>query len=291
MESQLFGHVARIFSGAREHSGLLDRADGSTLFLDEIGEVPLAIQAKLLRVLETGQFWKIGANHASQVDIRLVTATNRDLAESVQQHAFRQDLYDRISVIPITLPPLRERREDIPLLLEHFLVEFNRTLGKRVSFSPAAIELLQQRSWPNNVRGLRRFVERAAVLADARTVVYSAAELARLLPAEAPPESVRAAWPEAGPGEHLEDILLAQGRANQAQLLRHLRRANGRQTKTEWARRVGLSRPVLRRELKDLIRFCLQHGVGLEFFQERVKLQPEDATSALGQESDQQGQG
>ena len=269
IESQLFGHVARIFSGARDHQGLISRAHGATLFLDEIGEVPLHMQAKLLRALETGEFWRIGANRPTKVDLRLITATNRDLAAAVRRGEFRQDLYDRISVIPLTLPPLRERPDDIPELVERFLDEFNQVFGKHVQFSGAAIRRLQQHRWPNNVRGLRAFVERLVAMTTSRSRTVETDDVGEFLPQEQP-------GTPCSPLELVEQRLMQQGWANQSRILRELRLCDERQTKAVWGARVGLSRPVFRRELKGLIGFCLQHDVPLAFFQERLKLQQED---------------
>jgi transcriptional regulator with GAF, ATPase, and Fis domain len=284
IESQLFGHVGKIFPGAREHHGLIAKANGGTLFLDEIGEVPWNMQAKLLRVLETGDYWRIGANRPSKVDLRLITATNRDLADAVRRGEFRQDLYDRISVIPITLPPLRERSEDVPVLVERFLDEFNRVLGKHVRFSSDAIQQLQQQPWPNNVRGLRRFVERVVVMTTARSRTVGPEGLRDFLPREQ-------AGTRCSSLELVEQRLMEQGRANQSRILHELRLTNERQTKSVWGERVGLSRPVFRRELKSLIGFCLQHDIPLAFFQERLKLQQEDWEYLTQQASRKQKEG
>ncbi|MEA3588245.1 nitric oxide reductase transcriptional regulator NorR [Pseudidiomarina sp. 1APP75-27a] len=166
-ESELFGHTRGAFSGAAtERAGKFDSADGGTLFLDEVGELPAAIQAKLLRALQNGEIQRLGSDTAHKVDVRIVAATNRDLQQQVKSGDFRADLYHRLSVYPLPIPPLRERREDIPLLVGHFL-ELNRArLGLRaLRLSSAAEHALVQYQWPGNVRELEHTVSRAAIKA------------------------------------------------------------------------------------------------------------------------------
>lgn len=166
LESEMFGHERGAFTDAREMKrGLLEVADGGTVFLDEIGEMPLALQPKLLRVLETRSFKRVGGTREIKVDVRVIAATNLDLARSVAEGRFREDLYYRLKVFPVAIPPLRERREDIAALAGYFLAEFGVTLKKAVKgFSPGACELMQSYAWPGNVRELRNIVERAVVL-------------------------------------------------------------------------------------------------------------------------------
>jgi len=162
-ESELFGHEKGAFTGAvGAKPGLLELADGGTLFLDEIGETEPDSQVKLLRVLETGMFFRVGGTRPRRVDVRLVAATNRDLAEAMKQSEFRQDLYYRINTITIQLPPLRERREDVALLARHF-VEGNAAYGVK-HLSPGALAALEGYSWPGNVRELLHAIERAVIL-------------------------------------------------------------------------------------------------------------------------------
>lgn len=166
MESELFGHVKGAFTGA-EHSkkGLIDEADQSSLFLDEIGEIPLELQAKLLRVIQEGDVRPIGENRPHAVDIRVIAATNRDLKKAVSDGRFREDLYYRLNVIPLVIPPLRDRREDIPLLARHFLEKTcarYQKPGKR--FSDRFMALLLDYSWPGNVREVENVIEQAVVL-------------------------------------------------------------------------------------------------------------------------------
>lgn len=161
-ESELFGHERGAFTGAdRQKKGLIEEAEGSTLFLDEIGETSPANQAKLLRVLETSTFRRLGGTRTLKADVRFVVASNRDLAEMSQAGNFRSDLYFRLASFVIRVPPLRERREDIPLLAEHFLQRFAR--GER-SLTPDALKLLMAYDWPGNVRELRNLIERAVIL-------------------------------------------------------------------------------------------------------------------------------
>jgi len=165
LESELFGHEKGAFTGAvRSHRGRFERADGGTLFLDEIGDMPLHTQAKLLRVLEEGVVERVGAEQGKRVDVRVVAATNVPLEKAVAQGRFRPDLYHRLSVLRIHLPPLRSRPEDIPALVEHFLEIFSRKYRRRIQrLTPEAISLLQSYLWPGNVRELRNVLERVFV--------------------------------------------------------------------------------------------------------------------------------
>jgi DNA-binding NtrC family response regulator len=168
LEDELFGHVKGAFTDAsRDRDGLFSAADTGTLFLDEIGEMPLSLQVKLLRVLQSQEFRRIGDDHDTRVDVRVVTATNRDLEKAVAAGVFRQDLYYRIHVFPLTLPPLRERREDVPLLAHHFLLKHRIKVGKRVEgFTPAAMAKLFAYDFPGNVRELENKVHHALVMAQ-----------------------------------------------------------------------------------------------------------------------------
>ena len=168
LESELFGHAKGAFTGATaEKRGLFEEADGGTLFLDEIGELPATLQVKLLRALQEGEIRRVGDNVARAVDVRLVAATARDLEAEVAAARFRADLYYRINVVRLHLPPLRERREDIPELVRHFMQLYGRRLGLSVTaVSPAAMRLLMEYAWPGNVRELENVIERALVLAE-----------------------------------------------------------------------------------------------------------------------------
>ncbi len=172
LESELFGHRKGSFTGATSHKkGLFEHADRGTVFLDEVAEMPLAMQAKLLRFLQTGEIRPVGSERTRCVDIRLVAATNKDLEAEVEAGRFREDLYYRLAVIPIQMPSLRDRSEDIPLLATHFLAIFARKLSKPVkSIEPAALERLCSHSWPGNVRELENCMERAVALCKGETV-------------------------------------------------------------------------------------------------------------------------
>ncbi|MDB5351601.1 MAG: response regulator with CheY-like receiver, AAA-type ATPase, and DNA-binding domain [Planctomycetota bacterium] len=166
LESELFGHVKGAFTGAdRDRVGRVQYANGGTLFLDEIGDIPMPIQVKLLRVLETGEVVRVGTNEPVKVNVRLVSATNRDLAEVIAAGKFRQDLYHRLKVVSVRLPPLRARREDMPLLIEYFLKEFSTSHHKTIKgVSPAVRKVLTGYSWPGNVRELRNTIESMIVI-------------------------------------------------------------------------------------------------------------------------------
>ena len=170
LEDELFGHVRGAFTGAQsDREGRFEHADGGTLFMDEIGDMPAVMQAKLLRVLENGEVVRLGSNEPVKVDVRLISATNRKLDEMVSEKQFREDLFFRIKGVTFTLPPLRERREDIPLLMHYFLNEFGEKYHKEVEgISPAAQQLLMSYSWPGNVRQLRTAVENMVVLSPGK---------------------------------------------------------------------------------------------------------------------------
>jgi DNA-binding NtrC family response regulator len=166
LESELFGHEKGAFTGAiRQHQGLFEQADGGTLLLDEIGEVNPYVQVKLLRVLESGELQRVGGKEVVRVDVRIVAATNRDLAQEVREKRFREDLYYRLNVVALQVPPLRERRDDIPLLVDHFLTVYAARNGRPVpQLSRRALDALTRYDWPGNVRQLEHLVERTVIL-------------------------------------------------------------------------------------------------------------------------------
>src|SRR6266404_2813379 len=168
LESELFGHERGAFTGAiAQKIGRFELADKGTLFLDEVGDIPPALQPKLLRVLQEQEFERLGSNRTHQVDVRLVAATNRNLADMVKRNEFRSDLYYRLNVFPIPLPPLRGRREDIPALVEHFVEIYARRMGKQIEHIPAeTMSALASYQWPGNVRELQNLIERAVILSN-----------------------------------------------------------------------------------------------------------------------------
>jgi DNA-binding NtrC family response regulator len=170
LEDELFGHVKGAFTGAQsEREGRFEHADGGTLFMDEIGDMPAVMQAKLLRVLENGEIVRLGSNEPIKVDVRLISATNRDLDEMVAEKQFREDLFFRIKGVTLILPPLRERREDIPLLIHYFLQEFAARYNREIDgISPAAQQMLVAFSWPGNIRQLRTALENMVVLTQGK---------------------------------------------------------------------------------------------------------------------------
>ena len=165
IESELFGHEKGAFSGAHSrHLGRFEVADGATLFLDEIGELPLELQAKLLRVIQDGEFERLGSSRTIKVDVRIIAATNRNLEEEVRKGRFREDLWYRLNVFPITMPPLRDRLDDIPLLVEYYMEKISKRMGKSIEIIPARVmNALQDYHWPGNVRELENVLERAVI--------------------------------------------------------------------------------------------------------------------------------
>jgi formate hydrogenlyase transcriptional activator len=168
LESELFGHEKGAFTGAiAQKIGRFELADKGTLFLDEVGDIPPALQPKLLRVLQEQEFERLGSTRTHQVDVRLVAATNRNLLEMVKRNEFRRDLYYRLNVFPVALPPLRERREDIPALVAHFVEIYSRRMAKQIDEVPAeALRIFVSYSWPGNIRELQNFIERSVILSN-----------------------------------------------------------------------------------------------------------------------------
>jgi formate hydrogenlyase transcriptional activator len=179
LESELFGHEKGAFTGAvAQKIGRFEMADKGTFFLDEVGDIPLALQSKLLRVLQEQEFERLGGTRTHQVDVRVVAATNRDLAEMVKRNEFRSDLYYRLNVFPVRLPPLRARRGDIPALVEHFVDLHSRRMDKQIDHvSPETMSVLIAYHWPGNVRELQNFIERSVILTDGTVLCPPLAEL------------------------------------------------------------------------------------------------------------------
>ena len=172
VESELFGREKGAYTGALTRmTGRFEAADGATLFLDEIGELPFDVQAKLLRVLEQGQFERLGSNQSTQVDVRIIAATNHNLSRRVETGEFRNDLFFRLNVFPIHIPPLRERTEDIPPLVWNFVRQYESKMGKRIDRIPRkCVDELIQYAWPGNVRELRNLIERALIVSNSRVL-------------------------------------------------------------------------------------------------------------------------
>jgi transcriptional regulator with PAS, ATPase and Fis domain len=240
LESELFGYERGAFTGATASKpGKFELADKGTLFLDEIGDVPPAIQVKLLRVLQEREFERLGGTRTVKVDVRLIAATNRDLREALEQGTFREDLYYRLNVVPIDIAPLRQRKEDIPDLVNLFISRFAGDSGKPVkSIAPEAMQILVNYHWPGNVRELQNIIERACALA--KGPVLEAADIhLDLRPAKAA-NGTSGFLPEGMTLEHWEDEMIQEA----------LRRAHG--NKSQAARLLGLSRNALRYRLSKI---------------------------------------
>jgi len=249
IESELFGHEKGAFTGAAaRHTGKFEQAEGGTLFLDEIGDMPLAMQAKLLRVLEEGEVERVGGDKPIKVNVRVIVATHRNLDELVKKNEFRPDLYHRVYVFPLALPPLRERPEDFPDLIAHFARQVAaQNAWKEKLFAPEAIAELRRYSWPGNVRELRNIVERLVLLANADTVTPDDVRLA--LPAS---ESSNA--PAANAGAAQGTLVERTEAFERETLLAEIRRHNFHMTNV--ARALGLER-------SHLYKKCQQLGIDL----------------------------
>jgi formate hydrogenlyase transcriptional activator len=186
LESELFGHEKGAFTGAiAQKIGRFELADKGTLFLDEVGDIPLALQPKLLRVLQEQEFERLGSGRTHQVDVRLVAATHRNLLEMVKRSEFRSDLYYRLNVFPVSLPPLRARREDIPALVEHFVEIYARRMSKQIEYiSPQTMAALTSYQWPGNIRELQNFIERSLILTSGNVLESPLASLRSAAEAE-----------------------------------------------------------------------------------------------------------
>ncbi len=244
VESELFGHEKGSFTGAAaRHQGKFEQANGGTLFLDEIGDMPHPMQAKLLRVLEEGEIERVGGDKAIPVDVRVVVATHRDLGKLVEEGKFRQDLYHRIFVFPLSLPPLRDRLEDIPVLLEHFAADIARQNGwKPLPFAREAIAALRQYRWPGNVRELRNAVERLLLLASGDSI--DASQVAEALPQLGAPSTPLGASVASG------DLASRVDRFERDTILAELKRHQHNMAST--ARSLGLERSHLYKKCQQL---------------------------------------
>jgi two-component system NtrC family response regulator len=232
IESELFGHMKGSFTGAvRDHEGKFEQADGGTLFLDEIGDLRIDLQAKILRALQERQVDRVGGTKPVTVDVRVIAATNRDIEKAVKDGLFREDLYYRLSVVTLNMPPLRERRDDIPVLVEHFLKKFNRDAG--VTIEGEALSAIKSYGWPGNVRELENVIERASVLK--RGAVITPADLPDKLKKERTGiDSIILNLPDEGIS--LEDL-------EKSLILKALEKHNNNQTRA--AEYLGITRPTL----------------------------------------------
>jgi transcriptional regulator with GAF, ATPase, and Fis domain len=222
-ESEFFGHVRGAFTGAvRDRPGRFQIADGGTIFLDEIGELPADLQPKLLRVLQEGEYERVGEDVTRKVDVRVIAATNQNLAEEVRAHRFRQDLFYRLNVFPLELPPLRARADDIPLLATHAITEVSKRLRiEAPTLTQADAERLQQYEWPGNIRELQNVIERAVILSKGVRLRLDIAL------ADLPATSMLTA----APGGEMQDVILTDRECRErerANLMNALKRANGR---------------------------------------------------------------
>ncbi len=232
LESELFGHVRGAFTGATaDKAGLFEQASSGTLLLDEIGELPIGLQAKLLRVLQEGEIRRVGDQKTRRVDARVLAATARDLEAEVKAGRFREDLFYRINVVAIELPPLRERREDIAALARHFVARLAQRFGRPLSLSDDALAWLGQQQWPGNVRELENSIERAAVLSDRETL--DPADLQR---ETRPAAEALTTDGESGGGDSLSEVVAA---AERQAIANALRGSNG--NRREAAKRLGVS--------------------------------------------------
>jgi transcriptional regulator with GAF, ATPase, and Fis domain len=256
LESELFGHERGAFTGAvTQKIGRFEMADTGTLFLDEIGDLPLALQPKLLRVLQEQEFERLGSGRTHHINVRLVAATHRDLAEMVARNEFRSDLYYRLNVFPVVVPPLRERREDIPLLVSHFVEVFARRMGKRIDRVPEkTTNALMAYDWPGNVRELQNLIERAVIRSDNG-----------VLPNPLPPSQGNTTPPTAVQGT-LRDH-------EAALILQTLRAAGGMIGGPQGAAaRLGLKRTTLVSKMKKLGIYRPRHQGVMDEFNERSEL-------------------
>ena len=237
LESELFGHEKGAFTGAMERRiGRFEKADGGSLFLDEISEIDLAVQVKLLRALEERQVERVGGDTPVHFDTRLIAATNKDLQQEVEKGTFREDLFYRLNVVVIHLPPLRERQADIPLLLSHYLAFFNEENGKQIEgYTPEAVEMLSRYNWPGNIRELRNVVERMVVLAHGKLLETSD------LPANIREKSAEVTLDL--------DADLTVDEMERQLIIHALEKTNGNRTKA--AEKLGISRRTLHRKINE----------------------------------------
>jgi formate hydrogenlyase transcriptional activator len=241
LESEMFGHEKGAFTGAiAQRIGRFELAHRGSMFLDEVGEIPLELQTKLLRVLQEREFERLGSSRTLRTDARLVAATNRDLTALVEDRQFRADLFYRLNVFPITVPPLRERRDDIPLLVRYFVQQYARRMNRRIATIPSeTLSALTRYHWPGNIRELQNFIERAVILTRGTTLEAPVRELKRAAPkaqTEAAPSGV---------------VTLAE--AEKDAILRALEESGGRVGGEQGAAaRLGMKRTTLQAKMRKL---------------------------------------
>ena len=249
LESELFGHEKGAFTGANAtHKGLVEASDGGTLFLDEVTETTLSFQVKLLRVIQEQQVRRVGSNKYIPVDVRIVAASNRNMPELIRQGQFREDLYYRLAVVQIAVPSLEERREDIPLLIRHFLQQFNQKNEREVSIEPDAVRRLQEMNWPGNVRELENTVNRLAIFAPTGQITRADVETET----RRSQENLHPEAPAAAPDRLVE--------LERAHIVRMLKLTHG--NKSEAARRLGIER-------KTLYKKALRLGIDLQSLEKK----------------------
>jgi formate hydrogenlyase transcriptional activator len=240
LESELFGHEKGAFTGAiSQKVGRMELADGGTLFLDEVGEIPLELQPKLLRVLQDHEFERLGSNRTIKLNLRLIAATNRDLAKSMAEHEFRTDLFYRLSVFPIRVPPLRDRRDDIPLLVRYFVRKFATRMERHIETIPKeTMKMLTSWPWPGNIRELENLMERSVILSDSNALRVPLSEMQTPGQPGSPAAS--------GPDQSLDN-------AEREHILRVLRETRGILSGPDGAaRRLGLKRTTLQSKMQRL---------------------------------------
>jgi transcriptional regulator with PAS, ATPase and Fis domain len=253
MESELFGYERGAFTGAvTSKPGRFELADGGTLFLDEIAEIPVEMQVKLLRALQESEFERVGGIKTTHVDVRLIAATNRDLTVEIETGRFRKDLYYRLAVVPISLPPLRERPSDIPTLVRHFIDKYNRRLNKRIEgMTDEALSLVQGYAWPGNIRELENLIERTLLFADGPRI--DVADLPPLLRAPGmmtPLPGPAPLLPQAAGETGLKDIVRQRAAELERDLIaRALEETGGNVTRA--AKLLQISRKSLQTKMKE----------------------------------------
>ena len=235
LESELFGHERGAFTGAlMQKKGRFEIADGGSLFLDEIGDIPLELQPKLLRAVQEQEFERLGSTHTIHVNVRMIAATHRNLPEMIREGKFREDLFYRLNVFPVAIPPLRERRDDIPLLVNYFVSKLSQQMGRQIkTISPRTMEALTNHPWKGNVRELANFLERAAVLSQGEELKVPTGELIASLPETTPTSTFQ--------------------QAERGVIINALRAASGRIAgKGGAAERLGLKRTTLQNKMRKL---------------------------------------